>query len=46
MTTIVPSHDLVVVREAEAEMLGGGPVTGRLYAEPGLAAEPGVPPLT
>jgi quercetin dioxygenase-like cupin family protein len=33
MTKIVPSHDLVVVRETEAEVLGGGPVTGRLYAD-------------
>jgi mannose-6-phosphate isomerase-like protein (cupin superfamily) len=33
MSTVIPSHDVVVVREAEAEVLGGGPVSGRLYAD-------------
>lgn len=33
MSTVIPSHNVVVVREAEAEVLGGGPVTGRLYAD-------------
>jgi mannose-6-phosphate isomerase-like protein (cupin superfamily) len=33
MSGSVPAHDLVVVPEAAAELLGGGPVTGRLYAD-------------
>jgi quercetin dioxygenase-like cupin family protein len=33
--SFVPSHDVVVVREAAAEVVGGGPVTGRLYADSG-----------
>jgi quercetin dioxygenase-like cupin family protein len=30
---LIPSHDLVVVRESHAEVIGGGAVTGRLYAD-------------
>jgi quercetin dioxygenase-like cupin family protein len=33
MSSVVPSPGVVVVREAEAEVLGGGPVSGRLYAD-------------
>lgn len=33
MSGIVPSHDVVVVRKEEAEIVGGAPVTGRLYAD-------------
>jgi quercetin dioxygenase-like cupin family protein len=33
MSGVIPSHDVVVVREGEAEVVGGGPVTGRLYAD-------------
>src|SRR5215468_937591 len=33
MSVLIPSHDVVVVRESDAEILGGGPVTGRLYAD-------------
>ncbi len=33
MSGMVPAHDVVVVREGEAEILGGPPVTGRLYAD-------------
>jgi len=33
MSNVVPSHEVVVVREADAEILGGGPVTGHLYAD-------------
>ena len=33
MSSVIPSHDVVVVREADAELLGGGPVAGRLYAD-------------
>src|SRR5215475_2253450 len=33
MSTVMPSGNVVVVREADAEVLGGGPVTGRLYAD-------------
>ena len=33
MSHIPPSHDVVVVHEDQAEMVGGGPVTGRLYAD-------------
>jgi mannose-6-phosphate isomerase-like protein (cupin superfamily) len=28
---MVPSHDVMVVRAGEAEIVGGAPVTGRLY---------------
>jgi mannose-6-phosphate isomerase-like protein (cupin superfamily) len=30
---MIPSHDIVVVREGDAEIVGGAPVTGRLYAD-------------
>jgi quercetin dioxygenase-like cupin family protein len=30
---MVPSHDVVVVRESDAEIVGAPPVTGRLYAD-------------
>ncbi len=30
---MAPSHDVVVVRQDDAEVLGGTPVTGRLYAD-------------
>jgi len=30
---MIPSHSVVVVREDEAEIVGGAPVTGRLYAD-------------
>jgi mannose-6-phosphate isomerase-like protein (cupin superfamily) len=30
---MIPSHDVVVVREGDAEIIGSGPVTGRLYAD-------------
>ncbi len=33
MSGIVPAHEVVVVRQDDAEMLGGAPVTGRLYAD-------------
>ncbi len=33
MSRPVPSHDVVLVRQADAEVLGGPPVTGRLYAD-------------
>jgi mannose-6-phosphate isomerase-like protein (cupin superfamily) len=33
MSTVIPSHDVVVVREAEAEIVGGGSTIGRLYAD-------------
>ena len=33
MSRLVPSHDVVLVRQADAEVLGGPPVTGRLYAD-------------
>ena len=33
MSSVIPSHDVVVVREADAEIFGGGPTTGRLYAD-------------
>jgi|SRR5215469_2632930 len=33
MSSVIPSHDVVVVREADAEVLGGGPTVGRLYAD-------------
>jgi quercetin dioxygenase-like cupin family protein len=33
MSAAVPSHDIVVVREADAEIVGRAPVTGRLYAD-------------
>lgn len=33
MSAVVPSHEVVVVREADAEILGAGPVTGLLYAD-------------
>jgi hypothetical protein len=32
MSGLIPSHDVVVVREGDAEILGSGPVTGLLYA--------------
>jgi hypothetical protein len=33
MSGLIPSHDVVVVREGEAEILASGPVTGLLYAD-------------
>src|SRR5262249_26115132 len=33
MSRPVPSHDVVLVRQADAEIVGGAPVTGRLYAD-------------
>ncbi len=33
MSGIIPSHDIVVVREADTEIVGSAPVTGRLYAD-------------
>jgi hypothetical protein len=33
MSGVIPSHGVVVVREGDAEVLGSGPVTGRLYAD-------------
>jgi quercetin dioxygenase-like cupin family protein len=33
MSSVAPAHDVVVVREADAEFLGIPPVTGRLYAD-------------
>jgi mannose-6-phosphate isomerase-like protein (cupin superfamily) len=33
MSGMIPSHEVVVVREGEAEIVGGAPVTGRLYAD-------------
>lgn len=33
MSHIPPSHEVVVVQEDDAEMVGGTPVTGRLYAD-------------
>jgi mannose-6-phosphate isomerase-like protein (cupin superfamily) len=33
MSRPVPSHHVVVVRQADAEVVGGAPVTGRLYAD-------------
>jgi quercetin dioxygenase-like cupin family protein len=33
MSGTVPAHEIVVVRQDDAEVLGGGPVTGRLYAD-------------
>ncbi len=33
MSGMVPSHDVVVVREGAAEIVGAAPVTGRLYAD-------------
>lgn len=33
MSTPVPSHHVVVVRQADAEVVGGPPITGRLYAD-------------
>ncbi len=33
MSGIVPDHEIVVVRQDDAEVLGLGPVTGRLYAD-------------
>lgn len=33
MSGFVPAHDVVVVRQDEAEVIGGAPVTGRLYAD-------------
>jgi quercetin dioxygenase-like cupin family protein len=33
MSAVVPSHDIVVVREADAEIVGSAPVTGRLSAD-------------
>ena len=33
MSGVIPSHDVVVVREADAEILASGPVTGLLYAD-------------
>jgi mannose-6-phosphate isomerase-like protein (cupin superfamily) len=33
MSAMVPSHDVVVVREGDAEILGNAQVTGRLYAD-------------
>jgi len=30
---MIPSHDVVVVRQSEAEIVGSAPVTGRLYAD-------------
>jgi mannose-6-phosphate isomerase-like protein (cupin superfamily) len=33
MSAVVPSHDVVVVREGDAEVLGSPPITGRLYAD-------------
>ena len=33
MSTPTPSHHVVLVRQAEAEVVGGPPVSGRLYAD-------------
>ncbi|MBO0823238.1 MAG: cupin domain-containing protein [Actinobacteria bacterium] len=33
MSTAIPSHDVVVVHETDAEVLGSGQVIGRLYAD-------------
>jgi hypothetical protein len=33
MSGLIPSHDVVVVHEADAEILASGPVTGLLYAD-------------
>jgi len=33
MSTPVPSHHVVLVRQADAEVVGGPPVSGRLYAD-------------
>ena len=33
MSRPIPSHDVVVVREEDAEVVGITPVTGRLYAD-------------
>ena len=33
VSAMIPSHDVVVVREADAEIVASGPVTGRLYAD-------------
>jgi mannose-6-phosphate isomerase-like protein (cupin superfamily) len=33
MSGVIPSHDVVVVREGDAEILASGPVTGLLYAD-------------
>jgi uncharacterized RmlC-like cupin family protein len=37
MSGIVPSHDVVVVRGSDAEIVGAAPVTGRLYADSSAA---------
>ena len=47
MSGIAPAHEVVVVRQDDAEVLGGPPVTGRLYADssatgvPARRAQPG-----
>jgi mannose-6-phosphate isomerase-like protein (cupin superfamily) len=33
MSSVAPAHDVVVVSEADAEVVGAPPVTGRLYAD-------------
>jgi hypothetical protein len=33
MSGVIPSHDVVVVRQGDAEGLASGPVTGLLYAD-------------
>ena len=33
MSGVIPSHDVVVVREGDAEILASGPVAGLLYAD-------------
>ena len=33
MSHIPPTYDVVVVQQDQAEMVGGAPVTGRLYAD-------------
>jgi quercetin dioxygenase-like cupin family protein len=33
MSGMIPSHEVVVVREGDAEIVGSAPVTGRLYAD-------------
>ncbi|MBO3748332.1 cupin domain-containing protein [Streptosporangiaceae bacterium NEAU-GS5] len=35
MSTVVPAHDVVVVREVDAEVIAPGGVIGRLYADSG-----------
>jgi mannose-6-phosphate isomerase-like protein (cupin superfamily) len=33
MSSVIPAHDVVVVRQDDAEVIGAAPVSGRLYAD-------------